>query len=169
MYRKQYGLRSIYLIPVNLYGPEDNFAAKRSHVISALIKKIYAAKINHQASVTVWGTGTASREFIYVEDAARAIVLAMEKYTSPEPVNIGTGEEIFIKDLVQLMTTFIGFKGKIVWDKTKPDGQPRRVLNVTRAFDSFGFKSQITFSEGIKKTIRWYIKTQNNNLGLKNQ
>ena len=159
MFEKQHGLHSIYLIPVNLYGPYDNFDIKRSHVISALIKKIYEAKIQNQASVSVWGTGTASREFIYVEDAARAIVLAMEKYNGKEPVNIGSGKEIFIKDLVGLIAKYIGYKGKISWDKTKPDGQPRRVLNVERAYREFGFKAQVPFSEGIQKTIQWYIKT----------
>lgn len=161
-YRKQYGLKTIYLIPVNLYGPKDNFNTKKSHVISALIKKIYAAKINGQSSVTVWGTGKASREFLYVEDAARAIVLAMEKYENSDPVNIGSGEEIFIKDVVGQIVKLVNYQGKIVWDKTKPDGQPRRLLSVDLAYKNFGFRARIPFVLGIEKTLNWYIKNYKN-------
>ena len=156
-YRKQYNFNSIYLLPVNLYGPGDNFDPKSSHVIPALIKKFYEAKINNLDEVIVWGTGNATREFLYVEDCAEAIVLATEKYNKPEPVNIGAGFEISIKDLANKIKDIIGFNGKIVWDKTKPDGQPRRCLDTTRAEKEFGFKAKTNFEEGLKKTIGWYI------------
>ena len=156
-YRKQYNFNSIYLLPVNLYGPGDNFDPKSSHVIPALIKKFYEAKINNLDEVIVWGTGNATREFLYVEDCAEAIVLATEKYNKPEPVNIGAGFEISIKDLANKIKDIIGFNGKIVWDKTKPDGQPRRCLDTTRAEKEFGFKAKTNFEEGLKKTIEWYI------------
>jgi GDP-L-fucose synthase len=132
-YRQQYGFNSIFLLPVNLYGPGDNFNPKSSHVIPALIKKFYDAKINNQSEVVVWGTGKATREFLYVEDCAEAIVLATEKYDKPDPVNIGAGFEISIKDLAEKIRQIIGFKGKIVWDTTKPDGQPRRCLDTSKA------------------------------------
>lgn len=157
-YRKQFGYNSIFLIPVNLYGPRDNFNPKKSHVIPALIRKFYLAKINKKSSVTVWGTGKASREFLYLNDAAQAIVLAMELYNEPEPVNIGSGQEITIKELVTKIAKIIKFKGEIIWDKTKPDGQPRRLLNVDRAFKEFGFKAKTDFDEGLRKTISWFIK-----------
>jgi len=156
-YRQQYGFNSIFLLPVNLYGPSDNFNPKSSHVIPALIKKFYDAKINNQSEVIVWGTGKATREFLYVEDCAEAIVLATEKYDKPDPVNIGAGFEISIKDLAEKIRQIIGFKGKIVWDTTKPDGQPRRCLDTTKAYDEFGFKAKVSFDEGLKKAIDWYI------------
>jgi len=158
-YRQQYGFNSIYLLPVNLYGPNDNFDPKSSHVIPALIKKAIEAKKTNAPTMEVWGTGSASREFLYVEDAAEAIVLAALNYDSPEPVNIGSGMEITIKDLVRLINNLVGFQGKLVWDSTKPDGQPRRGLDVSRAKKSFGFKAKTNFEKGLKKTIDWYIST----------
>ena len=155
-YRQQYGFNSIFLLPVNLYGPGDNFNPKSSHVIPALIKKFYDAKINNQSEVIVWGTGKATREFFYVEDCAEAIVLATEKYDKPDPVNIGAGFEISIKELANLIREIIGFKGKIVWDTSKPDGQPRRCLDTSKAEKEFGFKAKTNFDEGLKKTIEWY-------------
>ncbi len=155
-YRQQYGFNAIFLLPVNLYGPGDNFNTKSSHVIPALIKKFVDARNNNGESVTVWGTGNASREFLYVDDAATAIIKAAEKYNKSEPVNIGAGFEIKIKDLVDLIKNLTGFKGKVVWDKTKPDGQPRRMLDVSRAKKEFGFKSSIGFEKGLKDTITWY-------------
>ena len=155
-YRQQYGFNSIFLLPVNLYGPGDNFDLESSHVIPALIRKFTEAVQNNKTEVVVWGTGKASREFLYVEDAARAISLAMEKYNKPEPVNIGAGFEIKIKDLVELIAELTGFKGEIVWDTSKPDGQPRRCLDVSRAKEEFGFEAKVDFREGLKKTIEWY-------------
>jgi len=159
-YRLQYGFNSIFLLPVNLYGPGDNFNPKSSHVIPALIKKFYDSKINNQSEVVVWGTGRATREFLYVEDCAEAIVLATEKYDKPDPVNIGAGFEISIKDLVNLIREIIGYKGIIVWDISKPDGQPRRCLDTTKAMKEFGFKAKTNFDEGLKKTIDWYIRNR---------
>ncbi|HNW40237.1 MAG TPA: GDP-L-fucose synthase [Candidatus Omnitrophota bacterium] len=155
-YREQYGFNSIFLLPVNLYGPGDNFDPASSHVIPALIKKCVDTTKKGGNEIIIWGTGKATREFLYVEDAADAIILATEKYNKPEPVNIGAGFEISIKDLVGLIVKLTGFKGKIVWDKTKPDGQPRRCLDTTRAKKEFGFKAKISFEEGLKKTIEWY-------------
>ncbi len=155
-YRQQYGFNSIFLLPVNLYGPRDNFDLKSSHVIPALIRKCLEAKARGDKSVTVWGTGAASREFLYVEDAARGIILAAEKYEKSEPVNLGAGFEITIKELVMLIAELTGFDGEVIWDKTKPDGQPRRCLDVTRASKEFGFKAGTEFREGLKKTIDWY-------------
>ncbi|OGC07791.1 GDP-fucose synthetase [candidate division WOR-1 bacterium RIFOXYD2_FULL_36_8] len=155
-YREQYGFNSIYLLPVNLYGPRDNFNLKTSHVIPALVRKCVEAAKAKKEEVVVWGTGEASREFFYVEDAAEGILLAAEKYDKPDPVNLGAGFEIKIKDLVELIVKLTGFKGKIVWDKTKPDGQPRRMLDVSRAEKEFGFKAKTSFEEGLKKTIKWY-------------
>lgn len=155
-YRTQYGFNSIFLLPVNLYGPGDNFDPKSSHVIPALIKKFIDAEENGDDEVMVWGTGKASREFLYVEDAAEAITMAAEKYDKSEPVNLGAGFEITIKDLANLIKDLTGFEGKIVWDKTKPDGQPRRMLDVSRAKREFGFSAQTSFEEGLKKTIDWY-------------
>ena len=156
-YRQQYGFNSIYLLPVNLYGPRDNFNPDSSHVIPALIKKFVEAVENGHCPVAVWGTGAASREFLYVDDCARAIVLATEKYDKPEPVNIGAGREISIKDLVNLIADITGFKGEIRWDVTKPDGQPRRCLDVSRARDEFGFEAKTGFEEGLKATVEWYM------------
>ena len=155
-YRQQYGYNAIYLLPVNLYGPGDNFNPDSSHVIPALIKKFVDAIESGSNTVEVWGTGAASREFLYVEDAARAIVLAAERYESAEPVNIGSCMEISIKDLVELIAELTGFKGEIVWDTEKPDGQPRRCLDVSAAEKGFGFKAEVPFREGLKKTIEWY-------------
>ena len=183
-YRQQYGFNAIYLLPVNLYGPRDNFDPESSHVIPALIRKCLEAK-HFQAkaevkversslnlnlpkpsqpqpepqpghSVTVWGTGKPTREFLYVEDAAEGILLATEKYNGPDPVNLGTGFEISIKDLAELIAKLTGFKGKIIWDTSKPDGQPRRMLDVSKAEKEFGFKANTSFEEGLKKTIDWY-------------
>lgn len=169
-YRQQYGFNSIFLMPVNLYGPGDNFDPESSHVIPALIKKIFDAmytfdqkekqykRNNQDKSIVVWGTGKASREFLYVEDAAEAIILATERYNKADPVNIGAGFEITIKDLVELIAKLTGFKGKITWDTSKPDGQPRRMLDVSRAEKEFGFRAKTTFKEGLKKTIEWYFE-----------
>jgi GDP-L-fucose synthase len=156
-YRQQYGFNSIFLLPVNLYGPGDNFNPKSSHVIPALIKKFYDAKVNNLREVIVWGTGKATREFLYVEDCAEGIVLATEKYDKPEPVNLGAGLETPIKDLVEKIEQIIDWGGKIIWDTTKPDGQPRRSLDTSRAEKEFGFKAKTDFEEGLKKTIDWYI------------
>ena len=155
-YRQQYGYNAIYLLPVNLYGPGDNFNPDSSHVIPALIKKFVDAIESGSDIVEVWGTGAASREFLYVEDAAQAIVLAAEKYESAEPVNIGSCMEISIKDLVELISELTGFKGEIIWDTEKPDGQPRRCLDVSVAENGFGFKAEVPFRDGLKKTIEWY-------------
>jgi GDP-L-fucose synthase len=161
-YRQQYGFNSIFLLPVNHYGPGDNFDPDSSHVIPALIKKCLSAKQKGKDSIVVWGTGKATREFLYVEDAAEAIVLATQRYDKPEPVNIGAGFEISIKDLVALIARHSGFKGKVVWDKTQPDGQPRRCLDVARAEKEFSFKAKTGFEDGIKKTIAWYVQARKN-------
>ncbi|MBT9150328.1 MAG: GDP-L-fucose synthase [candidate division WS2 bacterium] len=155
-YRHQYGLNSIYLLPINLYGPGDNFDPESSHVIPALIKRIFDAKELDMDYITAWGTGKATREFLYVEDAAEGIILATEKYNKPEPVNIGSGFEISIKDLVELIVQLVGFDGEIRWDRSKPDGQPRRCLDVGRAKEEFGFEAKVDFMEGLKNTIEWY-------------
>lgn len=155
-YRDQYSFNSIFLLPVNLYGPGDNFSVESSHVIPALIKKFVEAKAQGKDQVEVWGTGVATREFAYVEDAAEGIVLATEKYDESEPVNIGAGFEISIKDLVEKIRTIVGYTGKIVWDKTKPDGQPRRMLDVSRAKEKFGYSATTNFDDGLKETINWY-------------
>ena len=158
-YRQQYGFNSIFLLPVNLYGPGDNFDPKFSHVVPALIRKFYEAKINDLNEVIVWGTGKATREFIYAEDCAEGIVKAAQSYDKSEPVNIGTGIETPIKDLAEKIKDLIGYKGRIVWDSSKPDGQPRRCLDTTRAKKEFGFKAKTNFNEGLKKTIQWYINS----------
>ncbi len=160
-YRQQYAFNSIFLLPVNLYGPGDNFDLDSSHVIPALIRKCIDAQkgLSPQGTVPdiiVWGTGKPTREFLYVEDAAEGIMLATEKYNKPDPVNLGSGLEISIKDLVKLIARLTGFKGKIIWDKTKPDGQPRRCLNTSRARREFSFKAKTQFEEGLKKTIEWH-------------
>ena len=155
-YRQEYDFHGIYLLPVNLYGPRDNFDDRSSHVIPALIKKCVEAKEKGLDSIEVWGTGKATREFFYVEDAAEAIALAAERYDGTEPVNLGAGFEISIKDLVELIAKLTGFEGKIVWDSSKPDGQPRRCLDTTRAKEFFGFEAHTNFEEGLKKTIEWY-------------
>jgi GDP-L-fucose synthase len=157
-YRQQYGLNGIFLLPVNLYGPGDNFDLRTSHVIPALIRKFVEAKRAGRRSVEVWGTGKASREFFYVQDCARGIVLAAQKFDGPEPVNLGAGFEITIRDLVEKIRRLTGFEGELVWDATKPDGQPRRQLDVSRAEKLFGFKAHVGFDEGLKRTIEWYEK-----------
>jgi GDP-L-fucose synthase len=156
-YRQQYGFNAVFLLPVNLYGPRDNFDPESSHVIPALIKKMADAKLEGKSEVVVWGTGKASREFLYVEDAAEGILLAAEKYDEPDPINLGSGEEIAIKGLVDLIAELTGYKGKIVWDTSKPDGQPRRCLETEKAKEEFGFEAKTDFKEGLKRTIEWYI------------
>jgi GDP-L-fucose synthase len=155
-YRQQYGLNAIYLLPVNLYGPRDNFDPESSHVIPALIKKCCEAVDRGERTIEVWGTGTASREFLYVEDCADGILLAAERYAGSEPVNLGAGREITIKQLVELIATLTGFQGEIHWDSSKPDGQPRRMLDVSRARQLFGFAATTDFEAGLRKTIDWY-------------
>jgi GDP-L-fucose synthase len=155
-YRQQYGYDAIFLLPVNLYGPGDNFNPRSSHVIPALIKKCVEAQTQGAQEVVVWGDGSATREFLYVEDAAEGIVLAAEKYDESEPVNLGAGFEISIKDLVHLIARLTGFQGRIVWDTTKPNGQPRRMLDTARAREKFGFVAKTGFEEGLAKTIDWY-------------
>ena len=155
-YRQQYGFNSIFLLPVNLYGPGDNFDPRSSHVIPALIKKCVDAIDSGEDEIVVWGTGKATREFFYVEDAAEAIVLATETFNKSEPVNIGPGFEISIRDLVTLIAELTGFQGKITWDAAKPDGQPRRMLDTGRAFREFGFRAKTGFRDGLEKTIGWY-------------
>ncbi|MFA5410443.1 MAG: GDP-L-fucose synthase [Candidatus Omnitrophota bacterium] len=155
-YRQQYGFNSIFVMPVNLYGPGDNFNPESSHVIPATIKKCFEARGKGNKEIVVWGTGKATREFLYVEDCAEAIVLATERYDKSEPVNLGSGFEIPIKKLVELIARLTGFKGRINWDNSKPDGQPRRCLDIKKAEREFGFKSRMTLEEGLKKTIEWY-------------
>jgi len=157
-YRQQYGFNSIYLLPVNLYGPRDNFNPESSHVIPALIKKFVEAVQEKKPVVEIWGTGSASREFLYVEDAARAIVLATERYNKPDPVNLGAGQEISIKDLVKIIQKYTGYTGNIHWDTSKPDGQPRRCLVTSRAEKEFGFVSKVPFDVGLRRTVEWYIE-----------
>ena len=161
-YRKQYGFNSIFLLPLNLYGPMDNFDPKSSHVIPALIRKFMNAKDRGEEEVVCWGTGKPTRGFLYVEDAAEGILLATEKYNKSEPVNLGTDLEISIKDLAELIGRFTGFKGKINWDRSKPDGQPRRRLDTTRAEKEFGFEARMDFEEGLKRTIKWYRNNDQN-------
>ena len=155
-YREQFGFNAIHLLMINLYGPGDNFDLENSHVVAGLIRKFVDAKREGRGEVVVWGTGQVSREFLYVEDAAGAILLAAEKYDKPEPVNIGAGFEISIKDLVDLIVELTDFKGKVLWDTSKPDGQPRRKLDTSRAKKEFGFKAQIKLEEGLERTITWY-------------
>jgi len=155
-YRQQYGFNSIFLLPVNLYGPGDNFNPASSHVIPALIRKCVQAVDEHHDEIEVWGDGSPTREFLYVDDAAEGILLATEKYNASDPVNLGSGFEISIKDLVYLIAELTGFKGSIYWDTSKPNGQPRRCLDTQRAMQYFGFKAQIPFEEGLKRTVAWY-------------
>ncbi len=171
-YRQQYGFNSIFLMPVNLYGPGDKTDPKSSHVIPALIKKIFDAMYTYDPRekkykrndrdepVVIWGTGKATREFLYVEDAAEAIILATERYNKSDPVNIGAGFEIKIKDLVRLMAKLTGFKGERIWDTSKPDGQPRRMLDTSKAETEFGFRAKMPFEEGLKRTVEWYFSTK---------
>lgn len=155
-YREQYGMNTIFLMPVNLYGPRDNFDLESSHVIPALIRKMVEAK-EQDRNVTLWGDGSPSREFLFVEDCARAILLATERFDSSEPVNIGAGFEITIKDLAQLIADATGFSGEIEWDTTKPGGQPRRKLDTARAREAFGFEAEIGFKDGIARTVEWFL------------
>jgi len=157
-YRQQYGFNSIFLMPVNMYGPEDNFDPKSSHVIAAIIRKVYEAKRDGKNYIEAWGTGKPTREFLYVEDGAEGILLATENYNKLEPVNLGSSMEISIKDLVKLICKLMDFKGEIRWDAIQPDGQPRRMLNTSRANNEFGFKANVPFEKGLKKTIDWYIE-----------
>lgn len=159
-YRQQYGFNAIFLLPVNLYGPGDNFNPKSSHVIPALIRKCLEAKDQGAEQIVAWGDGSPTREFIYVEDAAEGIVLATEKYDGSEPVNIGSSFEISIKDLTEKIARMTSFEGKIVWDTTKPNGQPRRKLDTSRADQYFGFLAKTDFDQGLQKTIDWYIKNR---------
>lgn len=156
-YRQQYNFNSIFLLPVNLYGPGDNFDPNSSHVIPALIKKCVDAVENGENEIICWGDGSPTREFLYVEDAAEGILLAAERYNKGEPVNLGSGMEISIKNLVGLIANYTGFKGKILWDTTKPNGQPRRCLDTSKAEREFGFKAKMDFEQGLRKTIDWYI------------
>ena len=155
-YRQQYGFDAIFLLPVNLYGPGDNFDAETSHAIPAIIKKCCAAVRSGSPTITLWGTGTPTREFLHVDDASDAIILATEHYNDAAPVNIGTGAEITIKDLAQIIARLTGFTGEIVWDATKPDGQPRRMLDTEKARKFFGFQARVSFDDGLRQTIDWY-------------
>ncbi len=155
-YREQYGLNAIFVLPVNLYGPGDNFDLEDSHVIPALIRKCVDAVDEDAGNIQVWGTGSATREFLYVQDCARGLVMAAREYDSPEPVNLGSGKEISIRDLVDLIVRLTGFEGEVVWDSGRPDGQPRRCLDTSRAIEEFGFTAEIPFEEGLKRTIEWY-------------
>jgi len=157
-YRAEYDLNAIHLLMLNLYGPGDNFNPKSSHVIPALIKKVADAKKEGKNYIEAWGTGKPTREFFYVEDAAEGIILATERYNKPEPVNLGSGMEISIKDLAELICKLMDFKGEIRWDTSKPDGQPRRLFDSTKAEKEFGFKANTSFEEGLKKTINWYLE-----------
>lgn len=156
-YRQQYGYNSVFLLPVNLYGPGDNFEPATSHVIPALIRKCVEAVQRGEEEIVVWGSGTATREFLYCEDAAEAILLASERYDKSDPVNLGSGFEISIKDLVEKIADYSGFHGRIVWDAGKPDGQPRRKLDCSRAEREFGFRAAIGFDEGLRRTVEWYV------------
>jgi GDP-L-fucose synthase len=159
-YRQQYDYNAIFLLPVNLYGPGDNFNPKSSHVIPALIRKCIEANEAGLEEIEVWGDGSPTREFLYVEDAAEGILLAAEKYNGPEPVNLGSGFEISIKDLVELIADLTGYKGSLIWDSSKPNGQPRRALDINRARNYFGFQAKMNFEEGLKNTIEWYRANQ---------
>jgi len=155
-YRDQYGTNAVYLLPVNLYGPGDNFDPQTSHVIPALIRKFVEAAERGAPAVEVWGTGAATREFLYVDDAAEGIVLAAEHYDGRDPVNLGSGQEMSIRELAETVAAETGFGGRIVWDTSKPDGQPRRALDVTRAAELFGFRARVGFAEGLRRTVEWY-------------
>jgi GDP-L-fucose synthase len=158
-YRKQYGFNGIYLLPVNLYGPGDNFDPETSHVIPALIKKCVDAVRGGRQEIVVWGSGEVTREFLYVEDAAEGILLAAERYDGAEPVNLGTGREIKIRDLVDMIVELTGFRGHVIWDRSKPDGQPRRCLDTTKAKALFGFEARTFLEEGLRQTVDWYVRS----------
>ncbi len=158
-YRDEYGFDALYVIPVNLYGPGDDFDRASSHVIPALIRKVVDAHERGAAEVSVWGTGSASREFLYVDDAARGVVLAAARLDSPEPVNLGVGQEMTIRELAERICELVGYQGKLAWDPTKPDGQPRRALDTTRAREAFGFDARMPFDEGLRRTIAWWRST----------
>ena len=155
-YRQQYDFDGIYLLPVNLYGPNDNFDPSSSHVIPALIRKVYEAQQRGDKTIPVWGDGSPTREFLYSDDAARGIVMGTQHYSDGDPVNLGTGYEISIKDLVEMICELMGFEGELIWEKDKPNGQPRRCLDTSRAKERFGFEAQVPFREGLKNTIDWY-------------
>jgi GDP-L-fucose synthase len=159
-YRQQYGFNSIFLLPVNLYGPRDNFNPASSHVIPALIRKCLEAQDRAEKEIIVWGDGSPTREFLYVEDAADGILLATEKYNGPDPVNLGSGNEISIKDLAEMIARLTNFTGELVWDASKPNGQPRRGLDVSRAETLFGFRAGTPFEEGLRRTIEWYRRSR---------
>lgn len=158
-YRQQYGFNAIYLLPTNLYGPGDNFDPQSSHVIPALIKKFVEAKSRGDQQVIAWGTGMPTREFLYVEDAAEGILLATERYDGLEPVNLGSGQEVSIKALTELVAEAVGFEGEVIWDATKPDGQPRRALDTSRGEQLFGFRAKTQFSDGLRRVVEWYMQT----------
>ena len=160
-YRQQYGFNSIYLMPVNLYGPRDNFDLATSHVIPALIRKFTDARDSNHEKVTLWGDGSPTREFLYVEDAALGIALAAERYNKPDPVNLGSGSDISIKSLAELISRLVGYEGELIWDTSKPNGQPKRRLDTSRAKQEFGFEATTTLEEGLKRTISWYQENEN--------
>jgi len=168
-YRQQYGFNSVYLLPVNLYGPGDNFDLDTSHVIPALIRKCLEAVKQGAPKIECWGDGSPTREFLYVEDCAEAIVLATERYNDPEPVNMGAGFEISIKDLVELIAELTGFRGQMRWDTTKPNGQPRRCLDTSRAWERFGFRATTDFREGLRRTIDWYRGARSQEQGARSK
>jgi GDP-L-fucose synthase len=159
-YRQQYGMNAIFLLPVNLYGPGDNFDLKTSHVIPALIRKCVEAVDRNCGEIVLWGDGSPTREYLYVEDAAEAIIAATERYDKPEPVNLGSGMEISIRNLAERVANLVGFRGRIVWDATQPNGQPRRCLNVSLAEREFGFRARTSLEEGLRKTIAWYLASR---------
>lgn len=159
-YRDQYGYNSIFLIPVNLYGPGDNFNLETSHVIPALIRKCVDAQVKNAPSIEVWGDGSPTREFLYVQDATEGILLATEHYSSSDPINLGSGREISIKDLAELITELTGYQGELKWDTSKPNGQPRRALNTDKAEEQFGFKAKMPFRDGLEKTVQWYLENR---------
>ena len=159
-YRAQYRFNAIYLLPVNLYGPRDNFDLKSSHVIPAMIRKCVEAKEAGHQEIMLWGDGSPTREFLYVEDAAEGLLLATERYNGDQPVNLGSGQEISIRDLAQMIAAEVGFTGKILWDTTKPNGQPRRCLDVSRAKECFGFEAKFPFHEGLRRTVSWFLAQQ---------
>jgi GDP-L-fucose synthase len=159
-YRQQYGMNAVYVLPVNLYGPRDNFDLQSSHVIPALIRKAIEAKEAGLSRMICWGDGSPTREFLYVEDCAEALILAVERYDGAEPVNVGSGHEIAIRDLVEIVNEVVGYRGEVVWDATRPNGQPRRKLDTNRAEKYFGFRSKTSLRDGLRRTVEWYVETQ---------